>query len=254
MTSNVLRLPGKFVWFEHVSNDVARARAFYGQLFGWTIESMPMGNQTYDVIHNGATSIGGFRTAEPGMPNHWISYMSVDDVDRSFRQAIANGAKACFEPTDFGEIGRGAGLTDPTGANFCLWADNKGDEPDTEKTPFGNWYWNELWTPDAQRALAFYESTFGYTHDTMSVGDHGGYVVLKTSKPRGGVFQSPDDKIPARWMPYVHVEDCDACATKAAQLGANVFMPATDVPGVGRFAGMFDPQGAAIAIIRGESA
>lgn len=253
MASTVSRLPGKFVWFEQVSNDVAKARAFYGQLFGWAIEGMPMGDQTYYRIHSGGTGIGGFRTGEPGMPNHWMSYMSVADIDRSFQQAIANGATALLAPTDFGDMGRGAALADPTGANVCLWTGSNGDAPDTDKTPFGHWYWNELWTPDAARALAFYESSFGYDHDTMSMGDHGDYFVLKTSKARGGIFQSPDEKIPAMWLPYVHVEDCDAIAAQAARLGATVFMPATDVPGVGRFAAMFDPQGAAIAIIRGAS-
>jgi len=69
MASNLSRLPGKFVWFEHVSNDVAKARAFYEQLFGWHVESMPMGDQPYHMILNAATGIGGLRTAEPGMPN-----------------------------------------------------------------------------------------------------------------------------------------------------------------------------------------
>lgn len=254
MTSNVSRLPGKFVWFEQVSNDVARAGAFYGPLFGWNIEGVPIGDQTYHMIHNGGTPIGGLRADEPGTPNHWISSMSVDNVDSSFERAIANGAKAFLPPTDFGGMGRGAGIADPTGARFYLWTSNTDDHPDLEKTPFGSWYWNELWTPDAKRALAFYESTFDYDHDTMSMGEQGDYFILKTSKPRGGIFQSPDDKIPARWLPYVHVEDCDASAAKATELGATVFMPATDIPGVGRFAAMFDPQGAAIAIIRGESA
>jgi len=253
MTSKVSRLPGKFVWFEHVSTDVAKARAFYGQLFGWNIEGMPMEDQTYYMIHNGGTGIGGFRTAEAGEPNHWISYMSVDDTDSRFKLALANGAKAVLPPEDFGTMGRGAAIADPTGASVCLWANTTDDEADPQTTPFGNWYWNELWTTDAERALAFYESSFGYTHDVMDMGDQGSYFVLNASgKPRGGIFQSPDAQVPPMWLPYVHVEDCDASAARAGELGAKVFMPATDVPGVGRFAAMFDPQGAAIAIIRGQ--
>lgn len=251
MASTVSRLPGKFVWFEQVSNDVAKARAFYQQLFGWHIESMPMGDQTYFMIQNGNQGIGGFRTAESGMPGHWISYMSVENVDKSFARATANGAKATLPPTDFATVGRGAGLTDPTGAGFCLWTSLDGDSPDMERAPVGSWVWNELWTPDAKRALAFYEGTFGYTHDVMSMDEQGDYFILKTGdKSRGGVFQTPDTATPPMWLPYVHVEDCDASAAKATKLGAKVFMPATEVPGVGRFAAMFDPLGAAVAIIR----
>ena len=49
-TTSSLRIPGKFIWFEHVANDIAKARAFYEPLFGWHAESMPMGGQTYHMI------------------------------------------------------------------------------------------------------------------------------------------------------------------------------------------------------------
>ena len=58
-------LPGKFIWFEHVSNDIAKARAFYEQLFGWHVESMPMGNQTYRMLMNGDGGVGGYRWGLP---------------------------------------------------------------------------------------------------------------------------------------------------------------------------------------------
>jgi len=244
MASTVSRLPGKFVWFEHVSNDVAKARAFYGKLFGWHIESMPMGDQTYYMIQNGDTGIGGFRTAEPGMPSHWVSYVSVDNVDRSFKSAVANGAKAVLPPTDFGPVGRGAGVADPTGANFCLWTSAESDAPDVDKTPFGGWYWNELWTPDAKRAVAFYEKTFGYTHELMSMGDQGDYYILKTGdKSRGGIFQSPDPSTPPMWLPYVHVEDCDATYKQALAAGAKSLREPADQHYGDRLAGVEDPFG-----------
>jgi uncharacterized protein len=252
MAAKLSRLQGKFVWFEHVSDDVAKARSFYQQLFGWHIEGMPMGTDTYHMIQNHSAGIGGFRTAMPGMPNHWISYLSVESVDASHAKALANGARETLPPTDFADVGRGSGLVDPTGANFCLWASTRDDEPDTAQVPFGDWYWNELWTPDAKTALAFYEKSFGHTHEVMSMGESGDYYVLHAAgKPRAGIFQVKDNQAPPMWLPYVHVEDCDTVATKAASLGATVFMPPMDVPGVGRFAAMFDAQGAPIAIIRG---
>lgn len=245
-------LPGKFVWFEHVSNDIAKASDFYCPLFGWHIERMPLGSESYSMIMNGSGGIGGLRSAGDGLPAHWASYLSVLDVDGSYRKALAAGAKAVSPPTDYGPVGRGATLTDPTGALVSLWRSNEGDRPDTATVPFGDWYWNELWTPEAEKALAFYEQVFGYAHDAMPMGEQGTYYLLKTGDVmRGGIFQAPDKNTPPMWMPYVHVADCDASAARAAQLGAKVFMPATDVPGVGRFAAMFDPTGAAVAIIRG---
>ncbi|HEX6703919.1 MAG TPA: VOC family protein [Albitalea sp.] len=243
---------GKFIWFEHASNDHAKARAFYEPLFGWHVEAMPMGAQSYPVIHNGSEGIGGLTTPDGG-PTRWVSYILVEDVDKVHKAALAAGARQVLPPTDYAPMGRGSALTDPTGAAVSLWTPSDPTErPEPDQVPIGGWYWNELWTPDAAKALAFYEKVCGYTHETMSMGEQGDYHILHAAgQARGGVFQSPDQGTPPMWMPYVHVADCDATAAKAAQLGAKVFMAPTDIPNVGRFAAMFDPLGAAIAFIKG---
>ena len=252
MASTLSRLPGKFVWFEHVSNDVAKARAFYEQLFGWHVEVMPMGDQPYHMIHNAGGGIGGLRTAESGMPNHWMSYLSVERVDDSHAKALANGARETLPPTDFADVGRGSGLIDPTGASFCLWTSTRSDEPDVDTVPAGHFVWNELWTPDTKKALAFYEKTFGYKHSSMtSPGTGEPYLVLESQgKGRGGIFHAGEPGMPTMWMPYVNVDDCEAATRRAEKLGAKVFMPATAVPEVGTIAAMTDPFGAALALIK----
>jgi predicted enzyme related to lactoylglutathione lyase len=248
-------LPGKFVWFEHVSNEVGKARDFYGALCGWTVQSMPMGQQSYDMIMNGADAIGGFRSGEPGMPSHWGSYLSVTDVDSSFAAATTAGAKALMSPVNFGDVGRAAVIADPTGAGVSLWKGAQGDPADVEKTPVGGWFWNELFSPDAVAAVAFYEKVFGFSHDAMDMGPQGTYYVLKDAggKPRAGVMQQPSNmRVPAHWLPYVHVADCDAALAKATRLGAKQTLVApTDIPNVGRFSVLLDPLGAAIAVIKG---
>ncbi|MFZ2651438.1 MAG: VOC family protein [Burkholderiaceae bacterium] len=250
-------LPGKFVWFEHVSNDIAKARAFYQPLLNWHIEAMPIGDQTYHMILSGAEGIGGFRTALPGVPSHWSSYLSVEDVDKSFAAATKAGAKTLMAPTDFAPVGRGATIADPTGAALSLWKSAQGDRADAEKTPLGDWFWNELWTPDAKGALAFYETVFGFSHETMDMGAQGSYYLLKgkDGKMRGGLMQSNPPKAAPMWLPYVQVADCDASAAKAKQLGArDIVVPPTDIANVGRFAVLIDPRGAALAIMRGAQA
>ena len=249
-------LPGKFVWFEHVSNDSAKARAFYGELCGWTVEAMPMGEQTYHTIKNGKDrAIGGYRTAEPGMPSHWSSYLSVPDVDKSFAAAKAAGATGLMDPMDFGPVGRGCAISDPTGAAVCLWKGAQGDPEDVDKTPIGGWFWNELFTKDVKAAVAFYEKAFGFTHDEMDMGPQGTYYILKSAdgKMRAGAMQQPPGTpVPSNWLPYIHVADCDAAAAKATKLGAkSIMMPPTDIPNIGRFAVIIDPLGAAIAVIKG---
>jgi len=244
-------LHGKFVWFEHVSNDIAKARTFYGALFGWHSDAVPMGEQPYHLIKNGEQAIGGFRSAPPGVQSHWLSYLSVPDVDASFKAATAAGAKGLMPPTDFPPAGRGAALADPTGAAFAIWKGATEDRPDAEKTAAGDWFWNECWTPDDKKALGFYESVFGFAHEAMDMGPQGTYYVLKMDdKPRAGLMKSTEAKAPPLWLPYVAVADCDASAEKAKSLGAQVVVPPTDIPEVGRFAVLMDPAGAALAVIR----
>jgi len=222
-------LHGKFVWFEHMSGDVPKARAFYGALFGWRSDAVPMGGQPYHLIKNGEQAIGGFR----------------------FKGATAAGAKALMPPTDFPPAGRGAALADPTGAAFAIWKGATEDRPDAEKTATGDWFWNECWTPDDKKALGFYESVFGFAHEAMDMGPQGTYFVLKADgKPRAGLMKSTEAKAPPMWLPYVAVADCDASAGKATSLGAQVVVPPTDIPEVGRFAVLIDPCGGALAVIR----
>lgn len=243
-------LHGKFIWFEHVSNAGESVRRFYDQLFGWRTQGFPMGGQTYHMINNGEEGIGGYREAPPGVPSHWMSYVSVADVDAGAKAATAAGAKVVMPPTDFPPVGRGAALTDPTGAAFSLWHSNQGDPVDHDPARVGNWYWNELSTPDEKKALTFYEKVFGYQHDTMDMGPQGNYYILKKDdKPRAGLMKSPMPNMPAMWLPYVLVANCDASLAKAKQLGAKECMGATDIPNVGRFAMINDPSGAMIAFM-----
>jgi uncharacterized protein len=243
---------GKFVWFEHMSLDTAKARKFYDSLLGWHTEMTPMGGpEPYPLIMNGSDGIGGFRTAPPGVPAMWMSYLSVADVDATHKAAVAAGAKSLMAPEDFGPVGRGSTLADPTGAAFSIFKNAQGDRADSAKTAMGDWHWNELMSPDELKALAFYERVFGYQHDSMDMGAMGTYYILKKDGAmRGGLMHAPMADTPAMWVPYVAVADCDATAAKAKSLGAQVIVAPQDIPNVGRFATFIDPQGAMLAVMK----
>jgi uncharacterized protein len=86
----------------------------------------------------------------------------------------------------------------------------------------------------------------------MDMGPQGLYYLLKTGDVmRAGLARSVVPKARSMWLPYVAVDDCDASATKARALGAQVVHGPTDIPGVGRFAILVDTLGAALAIMRG---
>src|SRR5689334_23165046 len=143
-------LPGKFVWFELVSSDAKKAQAFYGEVLGWKTRSFPMGNFTYDMILTGDsldTMVGGYAEPRHGQSAHFISYVSVEDVDRAAKLVTENGGKVVGPPMDIPTVGRFARVADPQGAEFCLFKSSNGDPPDAD-APQGAFFWNELHTAD----------------------------------------------------------------------------------------------------------
>lgn len=243
---------GKFAWFEHVSGDIAKARQFYEQLLGWKVKAFAPG--TYEVIHNGDDFIGGVVAAEGGDAGHWRSWMSVPDVDDRYAAALAAGAMPVMPPRDYPGIGRGATVLDPTGARVSIWKGLNGDRGDVASVKAGDFDWNELATPDPQKALAFYESVFGYSHRDMDMGELGKYHVLTDAGgvPRGGVQKTAKGSDPALWAPYVKVEDANGTAARVAPLGGKLLLEPHPVPGVGRVGMFADPSGALLGFMQPE--
>jgi uncharacterized protein len=109
-------LPGKFVWFEHLSRDPKKAQGFYGGVLGWKVAPFPMGEATYDMILAGDTldsMIGGYALPKNDrQPSHWISYVSVEDFDAD--------ATIPMSPEDIPGVGRFGVMVDPTGAMLAI--------------------------------------------------------------------------------------------------------------------------------------
>jgi predicted enzyme related to lactoylglutathione lyase len=248
-------LPGKFVWFELVTRDAKKAQAFYGDVFGWRVQPFPMGAFTYEMILTGATidtMVGGY--ASPGngrQPSHWISYVSVDDVDASAATAGANGGKVIEAPHDAPGVGRMARISDPQGAELCLLESSTGDKPDAPAAP-GQFFWNELHTTDPTSAVAFYEKVLGFSHRAMDMGPAAGtyHILSRAGVDRGGVTPHLAPGLPPHWLPYVAVDDVDATIARAKKLGANIPMNPEDIPGIGRFGVLHDPTGAVLAVMK----
>src|SRR5262249_21112697 len=182
-------LPGKFVWFELVARDPKKAQAFYGEVLGWKVQGFPMGPTTYDMIFNGDTMIGGYATPKSDrQASHWISYVSVEDVDAAVKGASANGGTVVDAPYEIPGVGRAARIADPQGAELCPFKNATGDPPDAPATPAGQWLWNELHTTEASKALAFYEKVIGFSHRSMDMGPGGVYhIISRGGVDRGGV-------------------------------------------------------------------
>jgi predicted enzyme related to lactoylglutathione lyase len=118
--------------------------------------------------------------------------------------------------------------------------------PDTH----GRFIWYELMTPDTGGAKAFYGDVVGWNCDDSAMP---GYTIVGPGVGVGGIMETPPEAkamgVPPNWTGYVAVDDVDASAQKVKQLGGSVRVDPTEIPGVGRFAVIADPTGAAIAIM-----
>ena len=111
---------GVVCWSELGVHDLARAQKFYGETLGWRFEAMQMPDMTYWIIHSGAARVGGmFQMAGPqftNVPEHWLTYIAVDDVDARLEKPVAAGATICKPAFDIPGVGRMAVLAEPGGA------------------------------------------------------------------------------------------------------------------------------------------
>ena len=104
----------------HSGPDQAKAKAFYQEVLGWTINDMPMQNgSSYSAAVVGETAIGGF-SPMPEDSASWTIFFTVADVDASVAKAKAKGAAVIQPAMDMPGVGRMATLTDPQGARFAL--------------------------------------------------------------------------------------------------------------------------------------
>ncbi|HEY9286202.1 MAG TPA: VOC family protein [Pyrinomonadaceae bacterium] len=116
----------------------------------------------------------------------------------------------------------------------------------------GDFCWNELATSDAEAAKKFYAALFGWEYKSGDIGGAAYNEIMAHGRPVGGIHQMGAEfgGGPPHWMPYVAVDDVDAAAERAAELGGKVCVPPTDIPTVGRFSVINDPTGATISIIK----
>jgi uncharacterized protein len=242
---------GKFVWFEHVSRDPKKAQAFYGEVFGWRVNDVPMGPTPYQMIAVGDKTVGGYAPPPPdGTPSHWISHLLVDTAAGTADKVKQAGGTIAVPPTKVGEFGTMAIVTDPLGGALALWQPAKADGAADGKPADGHFVWNELWTHDVAKSLAFYQAIAGYTVETKEMGGPEKYNILKTGgENRGGVMKSPEAKAPQMWLPYVQVANTDKTVERVKKLGGEILAPPADIPTVGRFAIFRDTTGAVLGII-----
>jgi predicted enzyme related to lactoylglutathione lyase len=254
------RHPGKVIWADLVTPDLAVAERFYGGLFGWTFKHVHAGRTDYAVALLGDRPVGGLvqRTIPTGEHRQpaWLTFIAVRDVDAARRIAMSHGAKSVSEPKTYAGRGRQAVLADPDGAVFAILASQGGDPPDYLAAP-GEWIWSSLLTHEPGKSAAFYQALFGYDvfdvpSDDAGEHDPAEHVILSSDDyARAGINPLPGGagRRHPHWLNFVRVASAPDAAAKAVALGGRVLVdPHRDRHG-DMTALLADPTGAPVGVM-----
>jgi hypothetical protein len=263
MTNQDRYIPGVPCWVDTTQPDPEAAVAFYGELFGWEFEDvMPPGAPAkYFVARLRGGDVAAVSSPPEGAPPKatWNTYVWVADADETTAKVRAAGGSVLSEPFDVMDAGRMAVLADPAGAAFIAWQANKHRGAAVVNEP-GSLNFNNLHTSDVDGARKFYGAVFGW--DLLDGGmwalpAYGDFLEARTPGMRARVAEMggpprfeevvaslvPIADGPAQWALTFGVDDADAIAGRAAELGGKVVVPPCDAPWV-RMTVIADPQGA----------
>jgi predicted enzyme related to lactoylglutathione lyase len=255
MTFSKEPLLGKVVWSDLVTDDLAAARRFYGELLGWTFESStgPEGNE-YLLARSGGMYVAGMvpvKGRKDGVElSRWLPYVSVADVDAAARQAGAAGGRVALAPRDV-PVGRVAVIIDREGAVIGLARSSVGDPDDATTAPAaGRRAWTELLSNDPGAAAGFYGSVVGY--EARSLQRRGGEVTVLSSggRDRATVLRNPTGDWSPVWLTSFGVTDPAAAAARAESLGGKILLPVSPEVREGSIAIVEDPSGAVVVLQR----
>src|SRR5438132_8374367 len=236
--------PGTPCWIDLQTSDVDKGAEFYRKLFGWDRQQLgPEAGGYGFFLKNGKMVAGVGPKMDPQAPTVWSLYVCVSDADATASKARESGGTVIVEPMDVMTAGRMGFFVDPTGAVIGVWQprDHKGAQLANE---VGTWGWSECQTRDVGQAKTFYQSVFGWKPTELA--DMGNYTVFENDgRGIGGCMAMPDEvpkEVPAYWLTYFGVDNTDASVDTVQKAGGGVFVPPMDIPTVGRFAVVSDPQ------------
>lgn len=284
-----LRQPGRVVWHDLLTPDLAIDERFYAALFGWTFRDVQPGRRPYTVAFSDGIPVAGLLERplprDGGRRPQWLGYISADDVDAAMRAALAHGGRDLSMPRDYPQRGRQAVLQDPQGVAFGVVSSTSGDPPDVLAAP-GQWIWSALFTQDPEHEAAFYQDVFGYdVYDLNDVADEAQEAPAATSPnaqpnaqtatdtnasaaatgagapahlelashdyARATINSLPPDGPPhrSRWVSFVRVDNVWSAAAKAQSLGARLLLAPRADRQGGHIAMLADPSGALFGVM-----
>lgn len=246
--------PGTFSWTDLSTTDQDAAKAFYGGLFGWEAEDLPVGDGVfYSMQRLGGKDVAAIseqpqQQRDAGVPPAWNSYVSVESADASAEKAKELGANVHAPPFDVMEAGRMAVIQDPQGAFFIVWEAKQHHGAGLVTAP-GALSWNELASPDFDGSTAFYSGLFGWAIEPFEQSPQP-YLTIKNGDRNNGGIRANQPGEPPNWLVYFAIDEIDSGLAKVAELGGSVIAGPIDI-GMAKIGIVQDPQGATFALYAG---
>jgi predicted enzyme related to lactoylglutathione lyase len=247
--------PGTFCFADLGTTDADGAKSFYGAVFGWELEDVPVPDAPpYTLAKIGGKTVAAlYQRGEdvPGPPA-WLSYVTVEDAEASAAGAAELGATTIDGARDVMGIGRMAVLQDPTGAVFAIWQPIQSIGAELVNDP-GAITLNQLNTGDTDGAQSFYTGLFGWRFEAVEAsGEQPFWGIYNGERLNGGMMPlPPGEDAPPHWLVYFTSTDLEDSVGRITGGGGGVLIEPMAIP-TGRIAIAADPQGAAFALFQGE--
>jgi predicted enzyme related to lactoylglutathione lyase len=238
---------GKFVWADLFTNDIARSRAFYEELFGWQFRWISEPPNPYGIFSAHGLDLAGiaYRDVE-GEEDYgrWVHYVSVPDVADAEKLINDLGGRSLLRRM-VAERGEFAIFGSPAETLFGVMRSSSGDPPDDRSLP-GEWIWRQLYTWNLPVALDSLSQLAGYDLAEPEDTDEVDAILVSDGYARAGVKQlaADSDEAPT-WLGFVRVEDVTDTVARASALGGEIYYQAE----AGDLAIIADPEGGLIGVL-----
>ncbi|MFJ5956920.1 VOC family protein [Paenarthrobacter sp. NPDC092416] len=255
MTARNHYASGEPCWADLQTRDVAAAKDFYQQVFGWTYQDLPTPDgRSYAQAFEGKDLVAVIAPQNPmqeaaGTNGQWNIYLAATDAEEIAEDASHAGGKLQFGPEAVADTGVLAFIEAPGGGATGIWqaGTHVGSHLFNEH---GALAWAELMTPEPQAAVAFFQQLFGHEVTEYPQDDGGSYSTLMVNGEEVAGIVPAEEGDDAGWQIYFGVADLGKATEAATAAGGEVLVEPEATPEVGSLATIMDPQGGVLSLIQ----
>ncbi|MFP5311637.1 MAG: VOC family protein [Actinomycetes bacterium] len=246
---------GEPCWADLQTPNVGAAKVFYNRLFGWTYQDFPTpGGGTYAQAFRNGRLVATIAPQSPlqlesGTAAKWNIYFSARDAAGLLADVRHAGGAALFGPETVGDTGVLGFLAPPGGGTTGIWQPGSHFGSQLFNEP-GALAWAELFTPEPQAAVGFFQQLFGHDVTEYPQDEGGSYsTLLIDGNEVAGVVPAGEGE-EADWQIYFGVANPVGAVAATVAAGGQVLVEPDEEAAEGGLATIRDPQGGVLSLIQ----